>query len=110
MSLNKGKHIVSELNGIRCTVVESGISNERAAFLKELLQHNGFEVVIQEEVSDPPSNPAKFTLGVTDIVFNPVIAIYQKKLIRKDGKKVTPAYWNHTGFEEEKPYWLVGRT
>ncbi len=109
MSLNKGKHIVSELNGIRCTVVESGISYERAEFLKELLQHNGFEVSIQEEVSDPPSNPAKFTLGVTDIVFNPVIAIYQKKLIRKDGKKVTPAFWNQTGIEEEKPYWLVGR-
>ena len=109
MSLNKGKHNAGDVDGTRCTIVETGISRERADFLKALLLHNGFEVKIQEEITDPPSDPVNYTLGVTDIIFNPVIAVYQKKLVRKDGKKVTPAYWNQTGFEEEKPYWLVGR-
>ena len=110
MSLNKGKHNVGEVDGVRCTIVETGISKERADFLKELLEINGYEVKIQEEISDPPTNPKKFTLGVTDIIFNPVIVVYQKKLVRKDGRKVTPAYWNQTGEEENIPYWLVGRT
>jgi hypothetical protein len=110
MSLNKGKHNVGEVDGIRCTIVETGITSERAEFLKELLVFNGYEVKIQEEVTDPPSNPKTFTLGVTDIIFNPVIAVYQKSLKTMEGKKVTPAYWNQTGIQEMIPYWLVGRT
>ncbi|HNQ84172.1 MAG TPA: hypothetical protein PKM34_11045 [Bacteroidales bacterium] len=109
MGLNKGKHIVGEVDGVRCTIVESGISKERAAFLKELLEFNGYEVRIQEINADPPDDTKTFTLGVTDIVFNPVIAVYQKTLKRKDGKKVTPAFWNQTGIGEGLPYWLVGR-
>ena len=109
MSLDKGKHNVGEVDGIRCTIVETGIYKERADFLKELLEFNGYEVKIQEEISDPPTNPKRYTLGVTEIVFNPVIAVYQKSLKRKDGRKVTPAYWNQTGAEENIPYWLVGR-
>lgn len=110
MSLNKGKHIVGEVDGVRCTIVETFISRERAEFLKELLEFNKFEVKIQEEVSDPPAVEKTFTLGVTDIVFNPVIAVYEKSLLTKDHKKVTPAYWNQTGIEQGIPYWLVGRT
>jgi len=73
MSLNKGKHNVGEVDGVRCTIVETGITRERAAFLKELLQFNGYEVKIQEEVSDPPAVQKTFTIGVTDIIFNPRI-------------------------------------
>ena len=110
MSLIKGKHNVGEVDGVRCTIVETGIIKERADFLKELLELNGYEVMVQEEVADPPATPKSYTLGVTDIIFNPVIAVYQKSLKRKDGRKVTPAYWNQTGEEENIPYWLVGRT
>ena len=109
MSLNKGKHHVGEVDGIRCTIVETGITKERADFLKGLLEFNGYEVKIQEEISDPPANPKKYTLGVTDILFNPVIAVYQKSLKKENGKKITPAFWNQTGEEENIPYWLVGR-
>jgi hypothetical protein len=110
MPLNKGKHIVGELDGVRCTIVETGISKERADFLKDLLEFNNYEVKVREDVSDPPAEQKTFTIGVTDIVFNPVIAVYQKSLITKDNKKVTPAYWNQTGIEQGIPYWLVGRT
>ena len=109
MSLNKGKHNVGEVDGVRCTIVETGITKERTAFLKDLLQFNGYEVKIQEEVSDPPADNKTFTLGVTDIIFNPVIAVYQKSLKTNAGKRVTPAYWNQAGDEENIPYWLVGR-
>lgn len=110
MSLSKGKHNVGEVDGVRCTIVETGISKERADFLKGLLQFNGFEVRIQEEVTDPPVTPKTYTLGVTNILFNPVIAVYQKSLKTQEGRKVTPAYWNQAGEEEMIPYWLVGRT
>jgi hypothetical protein len=109
MSLTEGKHNVGEVDGFRCTIVETGITRERADFLKELLEFNGYEVKILEEITDPPATIKIYTLGVTDIIFNPVIAVYQKSLKRKDGKKVTPAYWNQTGEEENIPYWLVGR-
>ena len=110
MPLNKGKHNVGEVDGVRCTIVETGISLERAEFLKDLLKLNGYEVKMQEEISDPPAAEKTYTLGVTDIVFNPVIAVYQKSLRTKNNKKVTPAYWNQTGVEQGIPYWLVGRT
>ena len=110
MPLNKGKHHVGEVDGVRCTIVETGITRERADFLTDLLQFNGYEVKIQEEISDPPADIKTFTLGVTDIIFNPVIAVYQKSLRTKDNKKVTPAFWNQTGIEQGIPYWLVGRT
>jgi hypothetical protein len=110
MSLTKGKHNVGEVDGFRCTIIETGITKERADFLKELLKLNGYDVKIQEELTDPPVTPKTYTLGVTDIIFNPVIAVYQKSLKRKNGKKVTPAYWNQAKEEVNIPYWLVGRT
>ena len=110
MPLNKGKHNVGEVDGVRCTIVETGISHKRAEFLKDLLEFNKFEVKIQEEVSDPPADQKTYTLGVTNIVFNPVIAVYEKSLLTKENRKVTPAYWNQTGIEQNIPYWLVGRT
>lgn len=110
MPLNKGKHIVGEVDGVRCTIVETGISQKRAEFLKDLLEFNGYEVKIQEDVSDPPIAEKAYTLGVTDIIFNPVIAVYEKSLITKENRKVTPAYWNQWDEPANIPYWLVGRT
>lgn len=110
MPLNKGKHNVGEVDGVRCTIVEAGISKKRAGFLKDLLVFNGYEVKIQEEVTDPPAAEKTYTIGVTDILFNPVIAVYQKSLRTKDNKKVTPAYWNEWNEPQDIPYWLVGRT
>jgi len=44
---------------------------------------------------------------VTDIHFNPTIAVYAHKLHRKDGAEVTPAYWEQSGLPADLPYWQV---
>lgn len=49
MPLNKIKHAIAEIDGVRCSVVETGATEERAAFLKELLDHNNFFVKVAEE-------------------------------------------------------------
>ena len=103
MPLNKGKHIVEELNGQRCTIVEKEVSEGRAEFLTKLLQHNGFEVVsVKNEES------GFITIGVTDLVFNPVIDVYKRRLKSFSGKRVTPAYWlqqSTAETEAEVFYW-----
>ena len=107
MPLNKLKHIISEIDGVRCTIVETGASEERVAFLKEILEHNNFEVKITEEKSD--SETKTFTIGVTDILFNPVFAIYERTLKGIDGYKITPAYWNRQTTIFDPRYWLMKR-
>lgn len=103
MALNKGKHLVEEIDGVRCTVVEKGITPERAQFLKNLLELNGYVVK-----TAPDADPEKLKLGVTDILFNPVIDVYERRLKSPTGKKVTPAYWlqqSDKETEEEVYYW-----
>jgi hypothetical protein len=100
----KAKHIVEEIKGTRCTIVEKGATAERVDFLKKLLEFNRFEVLIADEtVVEGP--PALFTIGVTDLVFNPVIAVYEMSLNTSDGKKVSPAYWNQYTTEIVDEYW-----
>ena len=106
MILNKGKHLVEEIDGIRCTVVEKGITLERAEFLKKLLELNGYEVKTVEE-----ADPATFKLGVTDLLFNPIIDVYERRLKSPSGKRVTPAYWLQESSKEteaEVNYWNKG--
>jgi hypothetical protein len=107
MSLNKLKHIISEIDGVRCTVVETGASEERIAFLKEILEHNGKEVKILEEKS--VNTEKTFTIGVTDILFNPVFSVYERTLKSIDGFKVTPAYWYQKTTVFDPRYWLMKR-
>jgi hypothetical protein len=101
----KSKHTVEEINGIRCTVVEKGIPSQRVAFLKDLLEYNKLEVVVAEEAKTDETAPAQFTLGVTDMVFNPTIAVYEMSLKTRDGKSVTPAYWEQYTTELDDEYW-----
>lgn len=107
MSLKKGKHTVTEIEGIRCTVIETGISENRVGFLKELLVHNGYEVKLEKEKAKDGTQLETYILGVTDILFNPVIAVYQQKLLRNDGHVVTQAYWNQWSADPDIPYWMV---
>jgi len=125
MALNKN-HEFEELNGVKCGIVEKNARPERVAFLKDLLEYNGFEVVTAEtpppKVAPPPPSPGEgeeaapppplptvpetFTIGVTDYTFNPINAIFGRQLKAKDGSIVTLAYWNQQEpvSHDEVPY------
>jgi hypothetical protein len=53
-----------------------------------------------------PPAPETFTVGVTDVMFNPVNAIFGKLLKTRDGHVVTLAYWQQKAKEshDEIPY------
>jgi hypothetical protein len=56
----------------------------------------------------PPSPPAPetFTVGVTDVMFNPTNAVFGRLLHTTDGHVVTLAYWEQkeTEAQDEVPY------
>jgi hypothetical protein len=119
MAINKN-HEFDDLSGVKCAIVEKNAPKERVAFLKDLLEFNGFEVVVvaspppkatpppkpaapadpnaQVQPEPPPPPPAPpapdtFTLGVTNLAFNPTNAIFGRLLKTKSGHIVTQAYW-----------------
>jgi hypothetical protein len=103
MALNKGKHIIEEIEGTRCSLVEKGVSPERKEFLKKLLEINNYKVKIASE-----EEPGTFKVGVTDLLFNPVVDVYERSMKSLSGKKVTPAYWLQESDKEteaEVNYW-----
>lgn len=104
MGINKGKHIVQEIEGIRCTVVENGISESRMNFLKNVLVFNKFNVKVAAE-KKTEDVAETYIIGVSDITFNPVIAIYERSLHTTDGKHITPEYWNQETKEVQPYYW-----
>jgi len=133
MAINKN-HEFEDLNGVKCAIVEKNASAERVTFLKELLEFNKYTVIV---VPSPPPKPAPvatpmppetadantqptaeaqappppdtFTLGVTDVTFNPTNAIFGRLLHTRDGHVVTLAYWNQqeSTSHDEVPYYEV---
>jgi hypothetical protein len=101
----KAKHIVEEINGQRCTIVEKGATASRVDFLKNLLGFNKFEVLVAEDKKETVDAPTLFTVGVTDLVFNPVIAVYEMSLKTPDAKKVSPAFWDQKTTDCVDEYW-----
>ncbi|MBL0335473.1 MAG: hypothetical protein IPP73_09245 [Chitinophagaceae bacterium] len=123
MAINKN-HEFEELNGVKCGIVEKNVSPARLAFLKELLEFNGYTVVAvpspppkvaaapapkEGEPAPPPPPPAPetFTVGVSDYTFNPINAVYGRLLKSKNGHFVTPAYWQQKEAvsDDEVPYY-----
>ncbi|MEI7980433.1 MAG: hypothetical protein WCI71_02195 [Bacteroidota bacterium] len=109
MAQLKGKHTISVIEGVPCTVIETGVSPERATFLKEILSFNGYEVKTEAEKAKDGTSQNTAIIGITDILINPVVILYQKKLFRKDGEVVSPAYWYQWPDQWEIPYWKVQR-
>lgn len=110
MAINQN-HTSEELNGVKCAVVEKNVSKERAGFLKSLLEFNKYTVEVaaspapktvpakplaEGEIAPPPPAPAPetFTVGVTDVMFNPINAIFGRILHTPDHHVVTDAYWH----------------
>ena len=125
MAINKN-HEFEELDGIKCAIVEKNAPQQRVDFLKPLLEFNKFTVVVvpspppkvvpvpaatvvnEETISEPPPPPpATFTIGVTDVTFNPINAIFGRLLKTSDGHIVTLAYWQEleTVSHDEVPYY-----
>jgi hypothetical protein len=111
MAINKN-HEFEELNGIKCAVVEKNVKPPRVAFLKDLLTWNGYTVVVVPspppkaapatkpadgetvaELVPPPPAIETCTVGVTDVMFNAINAVFGRNLHTKDGSIVTLAYW-----------------
>ena len=110
MAINKN-HEFEDLNGVKCAIVEKNASPQRVEFLKELLEFNHYTIVVvpsapsktapapkpvdgAEPAAEPSAAPpTAFTIGVTDVMFNPTNAIFGRLLKTKDGRTVTLAYW-----------------
>ncbi len=100
-----GKHTFGSIGETRVTFVEKKVDENRRDFLKILLEHNGFEVIINEEKRKTEEEPQLYTVAVTDMVFNPTIWVYERKLKTVDGHKVTPDYWNQLSEDTKPQYW-----
>ncbi len=100
-----GKHLFGAIGDQRVTFIEKKIDADRKDFLKKLLEHNGFEVILQEEKRRSEEDPQLYTVAVTDMVFNPTVWVYNRRLKTFDGHKVTPDYWNQISEETAPQYW-----
>jgi hypothetical protein len=107
MSL-EGKHAFGSIGETRVTFVEKKIGEDRKDFLKKLLEHNGFEVLIQEDKRKTEEEPQLYTVAVTDMVFNPTIYIFERKLRTFDGRKMTQDYWFQRTDDTNPRYWNNG--
>ena len=100
-----GKHSFGSIGETRVTFVEKKVDENRRDFLKKLLEHNGFEVIIDEEKRKTEEEPQLYSVAVTDMVFNPTIWVYERKLRTFDGHKVTPNYWEQRSEDTHPQYW-----
>jgi len=134
MAINKN-HEFEDLDGTKCAIVEKNVSKERIEFLKKILEYNHYTVVVvptpapkpvppksapvaasataaTTESTPPPTPqpapppPETFTVGVTDVTFNPINAIFGRLLKAPHGHIITLAYWQQkeSVSQDEVPY------
>jgi len=131
MAINKN-HEFEDLDGTKCAIVEKNVSKERIEFLKKILEYNHYTVVVVPTPAPkpvppksapvaasataattestpppaPPPPPETFTVGVTDVTFNPINAIFGRLLKAPHGHIITLAYWQQKEKEpcDEIPY------
>ena len=136
MALNPN-HTFEEVGEVKCAIVEKNCQPARMEFLKGLLELNGFKVEVMKTPPPKAAKPAPkpvvaptdnaegaatsapveaiatvlppdtYTVGVTDLTFNPTNAVFYRDLKTKSGKVVTPAVWKQLEEEpkEEEWYW-----
>lgn len=120
MALN-GNYIFEDLGDVKCSIVEKNCDANRVNFLKELMEFNGFTVVV---VPSPPPKvtpkaapvegdvpevtpvlPETFTVGVTDLTFNPINGVYNRQLKTPEGKFVSVNYWKQRESSSRDDVW-----
>ncbi len=127
MAINSN-HTAEDLNDVKCAIVEKNVSAPRAEFLKNILEFNKFTVVVAASAPpkaakatapktdapiegtpqpEPVAQPTTFTVGVTDVRFNSVNAVFGRGLKSPNGNIVTLAYWNQIDIvsNDEIPYY-----
>lgn len=126
MAINQN-HTFEELDGVKCAIVEKFATPGRVEFLRRILEFNHFDVIVVTspvpkavvapkpagavpeivvEPGIPFQQPETFTMGVTDVMFNPTNAIFGRLLKLPGGHIVTLAYWQQKEMEshDEQPY------
>jgi hypothetical protein len=108
MAINQN-HTFDELDGVKCCIVEKNATQERVDYLQKILAFNHYTVVVvpsppdkkavnkpvaeEAPVQEIPPAPTTFTIGVTDLTFNPTNAIWGRLLVNTDGTVVTLKQW-----------------
>ena len=100
-----GKHTFGSIEETRVTFVEKKTDENRRDFLKKILEHNGFEVLIEEEKRKTEEDPQLYTVAVTDMIFNPTIWVFERRLKTLDGHILTQDYWNQVSEDTKPQYW-----
>jgi hypothetical protein len=126
MALNPN-HSFEDLEEVKCAIAEKNCTPQRVDFLKKLLEHNGFTVVVVKSpppkatkpaapaspdaapVEAPPPPPETFTVGVTDVTFSPTNAVFNRELKTPEGQVVTSAYWKQLEATPKKDEWYWKR-
>lgn len=132
MALNPN-HSFEDLGDVKCAIVEKNCTPERADFLKKLLEHNRYTVVVVPspapkaapkpapkplaegetpapvEAAPEVKLPETFTVGVTDLSFSMVVTVFNRELKTPDGKIVTPDYWKQKDAVAKEDKWYWGR-
>ncbi len=101
----EGKHSFGSIGETRVTFVEKGVYEDRKEFLKKLLEHNGYEVLIDDEKKKTEEDPQLYTVAVTDMIFNPTVSIFERKLKTLENRKVTQDYWFQRTTDTKPQYW-----
>jgi hypothetical protein len=136
MALNPN-HAFEDLGEVKCAIVEKNCTPGRTDFLRKLLELNGYSVVVVKspppkaaakpapkpaapaadgsapapapaaEDPAPPPPPETFTVGVTDVTFSPINAVYNRELKTPAGAIVTANYWKQleAAPQEDEWYW-----
>ncbi len=123
MAINQN-HLFEDLDGVKCAIVEKNVSKDRVEFLRQVLSYNHYTVIAV--LSPPPKAttaliaasagaagdapepvlPETYTVGVTDVAFNPTNAIFGRLLTLPGGHIVTRAFWfqQETISHDDQPY------
>ncbi len=99
------KHEFGKIGETLVSFVEKGVTEERMRFLTELLKLNDFEVITEEETPEEGSTEKTFAVAVTDMVFNAVIWIYDRRLKTFEGNIVNEDYWMQRNADFKPQYW-----
>lgn len=105
MSLDKTEHIIIDIDGAACRVIEAGCDKPRVEFLQKLLRHNNVETRIQEKPPVKEGEVLTYTIATPDVSFNPIIKVYNRELRTFEGHHVTADYWNQKTDQTDPNYW-----